>query len=131
MFTPAMPTGSIGGSSAASSAASSANSMMARLQVLSPIARSGGLALRLMREWMHGLMVVLLAGVLSGFLVADPALAQSGSEGSSRTPPASARSGSKTMGDLTRFNTSIVRIDTRIPDDARSAPASSWTTKPS
>jgi serine protease Do len=117
MFRPAMPTGSIAGSSAASSA----DSMMARLQVLSPIARSGGLALRLMQGWMRGLMGVLLAGVLSGFLVADPALAQSGSEGSSRTPPASVRSGTKTMGDLTRFNTSIVRIDTRIPDDATSA----------
>jgi len=74
-----------------------------------------------MLSLMRGLTVVLLSACLSGLLIASPALAQSGSDASPRTPPASGRSGARTMGDLTRFNTSIVRIDTRIPDDATSA----------
>ena len=68
------------------------------------------------------LMAALLISLLmSGLLIASPALAQPGSEGSPRTSPAPGKSGARTMGDLTRFNASIVRIETRVPEDATSA----------
>jgi S1-C subfamily serine protease len=62
-----------------------------------------------------------LGGVVAAVLTSGPALAQADADPTPGKPPIARRSGTMTMGDLTRFNTSIVRIDTRIPEDATSA----------
>jgi S1-C subfamily serine protease len=66
----------------------------------------------------------LLGGVLAALLISGPpalAQAQADAEATQGKPPVARRSGSKATGDLTRFNSSVVRIDTRVPEDATSA----------
>ena len=68
------------------------------------------------------LRAALLGGVLAALLTSGPpALAQAGAEATQGKPPVARRSGGKATGDLTRFNSSVVRIDTRVPEDATSA----------
>ena len=62
-----------------------------------------------------------LGAVVAALLTSGPALAQADADPTQGKPPVARRSATKAMGDLTRFNTSIVRIDSRIPDDATSA----------
>lgn len=71
--------------------------------------------------WSAILRAALLGGVMGALLTSGPALAQADADSTPGKPPVARRSGAKTMGELTRFNTSIVRIDTRIPEDATSA----------
>jgi len=68
------------------------------------------------------LRVALLSGVLAALLTSGaPALAQADTEATQGKPPVARRPGGKALGDLTRFNASVVRIDTRVPEDATSA----------
>lgn len=62
-----------------------------------------------------------LGAVVAALLTSGPALAQTDADPTPGKPPVARRSPTRTMGDLSRFNTSIVRIDSRIPDDATSA----------
>ena len=71
--------------------------------------------------WSAPLRASFLGGVVAALLTSGPALAQADADPTPGKPPVARRSATMTMGDLTRFNTSIVRIDTRIPDDATSA----------
>ena len=66
----------------------------------------------------------LLGGMLAALLISGPpalAQAQTDAEATQGKPPVARRAGSKATGDLTRFNSSVVRIDTRVPEDATSA----------
>jgi S1-C subfamily serine protease len=72
--------------------------------------------------WSAALRMALLGAVALALLTSgSPALAQADADPTPGKPPVTRRSATKTMGDLTRFNTSIVRIDARIPEDATSA----------
>ena len=103
-----------------------ATSLVACRAVQSPARSLVAICAGVCAVWSAGRSAALRAALLGGVLAAlltsgPPALAQADAEATQGKPPVARRSGGRAAGDLTRFNSSVVRIDTRVPEDATSA----------